>query len=64
MLDALKMPTPGALFFNYADAIAGRPLGRGFGLIDDDIYALIEHAPRANTSFDTDGITRHVTTCG
>jgi hypothetical protein len=64
MTDALAMPATGALFFNYTNAVTGRPLGRGFGLIDDDIHALAEHALQVNTSSDADGVTRHVTTCG
>ena len=64
MIDALGTPTTGALFFNYTNAVTGRPLGRGFGLIDDDIHALIEHALQANPSSDADGLIRRVTTCG
>jgi hypothetical protein len=64
MFDALATPITGSLFFNYTNAVTGRPLGRGFGLIDDDIHALIEHARQANTSSDADGAVRHVTTCG
>jgi len=64
MIDALGTPTTGALFFNYTNAVTGRPLGRGFGLIDDDIHALTEHAPQVNPSADADGVRRFVTTCG
>ena len=63
MIDALGTPTTGALFFNYTNAVTGRPLGRGFGLIDDDIHALIEHALQVNPSCDADGLIRRVTTC-
>jgi hypothetical protein len=64
MIDALGTPTTGALFFNYTNAVTGRPLGRGFGLIDDDIHALAEHAPQGNPSFDADRVTRFATICG
>jgi hypothetical protein len=64
MLDAVGMPTPGALFFNYTNAVTGKPLGRGFGLIDDDIHALAEYALQLNTSSEANGVIRHVTTCG
>ena len=63
MIDALGTPTTGALFFNYTNAVTGKPLGRGFGLIDDDIHALIEYAPQANPGAE-DGLIRRVTTCG
>jgi hypothetical protein len=62
MRDAMDTPTKGALVFNFTDAAADRPLGRGFGLIDDDIHALIEHAFHVNTLFDADGAIRHVST--
>ncbi len=64
MIDALGTPTTGALFFNYTNAVTGKPLGRGFGLIDDDIHALIEYAPQANPGDETDGRIRRATTCG
>jgi hypothetical protein len=64
MIDALGTPTTGALFFNYTNAVTGKPLGRGFGLIDDDIHALIEYAPQANPGAETDGRIRRATTCG
>ena len=64
MIDALGMQTTRALFFNYTNAVTGKPLGRGFGLIDDDIHALSEYALQVNTTSDADGAMRHVTTCG
>ena len=64
MNDTLGLPTTGAFFFSNSNAVTGRPFGRGFGLIDDDIHALIEYAPQANPGADTDGLIRRVTTCG
>jgi hypothetical protein len=52
MNDTLGIPTTGALFFNYTDAVTGKPLGRGFGLIDDDIHALAQHALQNNQEAD------------
>jgi hypothetical protein len=56
MLNALDMTIAGALVFNYADALKDRPLGRGFGLIDDDIHALIEPTRHINTIADAQGV--------
>jgi hypothetical protein len=64
MNDTLGLPTTGAFFFSNSNAVTGRPFGRGFGLIDDDIHALTEHALRVNSSSDADWVLRHVTTCG
>jgi hypothetical protein len=64
MNDSQGTPTTGALFFTYANAVTGRPFGRGFGLIDDDIHALAEHALQVNQSSDVNGVTRQGTTCG
>ncbi len=64
MIDALGMQTTRALFFNYTNAVTGKPLGRGFGLIDDDIHALSEYALQVNVTSDADGAMGHVTTCG
>jgi len=63
MSDALCVPTTGALFFNYTKAVTGKPLGRGFGLIDDDIHALSEYALQVNTTSDADGAMGHISTC-
>jgi hypothetical protein len=63
MRDALDVPTTGAIVFHYADALHDRPFGRGFGLIEDDIYALTEHALHIDTTSDADSGIRRVTAC-
>jgi hypothetical protein len=63
MRDALDAPTTGALVFCYADAVKERPFGRGFGLIEDDIHALIERTLHVDAFSDVDGAARRVTTC-
>jgi hypothetical protein len=58
MLNAAEAPTPRALISYYTEAIKDRPLRHGFGLIEDDIHALIErtalqvvvdHAPQTDS---------------
>ena len=64
MRDALDAPTTGALVFYYAEAVKERPFGRGFGLIEDDIHALIERTLHVDAFSDVDGGgARRATTC-
>jgi hypothetical protein len=61
MQDGLDTPTPGTFMFHYRDAVRDRRLGRGFGLIEDDIHALIEYTCHGETFSKAEG-TRYVKT--
>jgi hypothetical protein len=63
MRNGLQMPTTGAVVFHYRDAVRERRLGRGFGLIEDEIHALIEYTLHVDPASDADGGLRRVTTC-
>jgi len=63
MRNGLEIPTTGAVVFHYRDAVRERRQGRGFGLIEDDIHALIEYTLHVDTMSDADGALRRASTC-
>ena len=54
MRNGLDTPSNGALLFHYRDAVRERRSGRGFGLIEDDIHALIEYTLYVDTMAEAD----------
>ena len=63
MRDVLDAQTTGTLVFCYRNSVRDRALGRGFGLIEDDIHALIEFALGADTIADADHVLAEVGGC-
>jgi hypothetical protein len=49
MRNVLEAPSRGAVVFHYRDALREKRLGRGFGLIEDEIHALIEYTLHVDT---------------
>jgi hypothetical protein len=63
MPNGLEIPTTGAVVFHHRDAVRERRLGRGFGLIEDDIHALIEYTLHVDNMSDADCVLGRVTKC-
>jgi hypothetical protein len=60
MRNVLEAPSSGEVVFHYRDALREKRAGRGFGLIEDDIHALIEYTLSGSTA-SSEWLTAHAT---